>query len=115
MEKRQCPTCSNEFWVAPKLSRSRPKTYCSVACRREAERKRRLERQAKRHAEYVASLPLSMQEFWVEVDANTRKLEEMIEPFDDLGQIFDLKKSGETLDRLAAGNAALEEILRGKG
>ena len=103
MEKRQCPTCSNEFWVAPMLSRCRPRTYCNSACRREAERQRRLERQAKRHAEYVASLPQPMREFWAEVDANTKKLAEMIEPFEDLGQIFDLNKSNEALDKLVGG------------
>ncbi len=103
MEIARCPVCSAPIINAPKLTRSRPRVYCSIRCRRRAEQERRRERQAARQAEYVARLPPPMREFWAEVDRDTARLSEIVKEFEDLGEIFDLKKSREALDRLVSG------------
>ena len=57
-EKRQtCPVCGEIVIDLAHLKAGRPKKFCSIACRRASERRRRAERAAKRHAAFLASLP----------------------------------------------------------
>ena len=103
MEERTCPQCGKRFLVAPRVVRGRPRTFCNPQCRRAREQARRRARRAAEHEAYLRSLPPEAQEFWRSITDGAEMAAGLVE-------------GTELLDRLAAaGNAALEELLRGKG
>ena len=58
--KKVCPVCDEQFINASCVTGGRPRVYCSVSCRRVAERKRQREREAQRWAARPVSLDPDM-------------------------------------------------------
>ena len=100
MEIRTCPSCLTRFVVVPRLTKSRPKTYCSVKCRRAAEGERRRERQRKAHEEYLKTLPAPMRE-WLE----------SIPTGEQMCERAGLVSANEFLDELIASHEFPDELL----